>query len=181
MGDNRGKEGLGRELGEHAVAEGAHDEGDGEEAERQSEERGEKILLEGNVQRKTELAGKCHKVFFEAAPGGEEVDSEEAVADAQQAEAEDDREDVIEEKLGEARLSLLSVLNQCVEAEKTEDKREKEKVEENVGGRISQHKAAEQHHSHRYNTDSEQKQQTPKVITIGQSILKIARDPHLSI
>ena len=99
-----------------------------EQAERKREENGEKILLEGNVERKSELAGKRHKIFFEVAPGGQKVDSEETIADAEQTEAEDDGEDVVEEELGETRLGLLSVLDERVEAEKTENKREKEKI-----------------------------------------------------
>ena len=80
------------------------------------------------MERKSELAGKRHKIFFEVAPGGQKVDSEETIADAEQTEAEDDGEDVVEEELGETRLGLLSVLDERVETEKTENKREKEKI-----------------------------------------------------
>ena len=80
------------------------------------------------MERKSELEGKRHKIFFEVAPGGEKVDSEETIADAEQTEAEDDGEDVVEEELGETRMGLLSVLDERVEAEKTENKREKEKI-----------------------------------------------------
>lgn len=85
------------------------------------------------MERNSQLAGKNFKILFKVAPRRENVDAEDTVAYTEQTEAEDDGEDVIEEELGETRLSLLSVLNERVKAKKTENKGKKEKIKENVG------------------------------------------------
>lgn len=81
MRRNGGEERSRSELDKHSVTEGTHHEGDGKQAERKREENGEEIFLEGNVERKSKLAGKCHKIFFEVAPGGQKIDSEKPIAD----------------------------------------------------------------------------------------------------